>query len=289
MKLDYPSGVKSQLIGMGDKKIHLLRCGESSKVVIFIHGLPVSSYMWRDVIAALGSDFSCYALDLSGCGLSPAFENSWDVSVQVDLFKRWIQTDFPNQHVTLVGHGYGSIIVHGLVTKLQDQVDCVVVYEGYLRPIKEMSELGLPIHQLQSQLDASTFEQLIVDDNFMIDEFLPIVAEGQLDAKTLEVYRSPYQEKNARKAVYHMMSNLMDLNENAQVATNILGALQVYKKETLKKVLLYSMPGMTSNLLQLDDFRSSYPNVVIDTVGEAFFLAPEFNAALFSDMLRKHC
>ena len=84
-----------------------------------------------------------------------------------------------------------------------------------------------------------------------------------------------------------ILIQMMSYSKEGEFSSAITKGLEVYQDDKIKKVLMYSMPGLISGLLQLDQFRSSYPSVVISEVGEGSFLAPVFCAELFAQSIVK--
>ena len=281
-----PKGVASRSCNINETDIHFLESGTQGPILVLVHGLPFSSYMWRSVMSRLQDKFKCIAPDLFGCGLSINTADDCNLFEQIQIFTEWVLRMAGDQPVYLLGHGFGSVIVHGLCRSLGDKVLAVGFYEGYLNVITSIEQMGLPLHHLHERLTEEDFDQQVLDQNFMIDQFLPMVSEGKLSEHTLDIYRSPFMNRHARELLLHALGQMMDFSPGSLFSQIIDSAHVVYESSKLKKVLFYSMPGMVSGLLGLDDFKKRFPNTVITPVGQAMFLAPELNPESFARGIR---
>ena len=276
-----PKGVVSRSCSVSERDIHFLESGSEGPILILVHGLPFSSYMWRSVMSQLQGKFKCFAPDLFGCGLSINSADDCNLFEQIQIFSEWVAGIAEDKPVHLIGHGFGSVIVHGLCRSLGDRVETVGFYEGYLKAISSIEQMGLPLHHLHDRLTEEDFDQQVLDENFMINQFLPMVSEGKLSEHTLDIYRSPFMNRHARELLLHSLGQMMDFSAGSLFSQIIDSAHAAYESTKLKKVLFYSMPGMVSSLLALDDFKKRFPNTVITPVGQAMFLAPELNPGSF--------
>ena len=104
---------ESQFIDLDGHTVHYVDEG-SGPTLLFIHGNPTWSFMWREVIAALSSDFRCVALDLPGFGLSTAAPGYGHLPEEhADVVTAFVG-ELDLQEATLVGQDWGGLI--GLAT-----------------------------------------------------------------------------------------------------------------------------------------------------------------------------
>src|SRR5438045_2683022 len=89
-------------------KMHYTRTGKGNPVV-FIHGMPTSSYVWRHIIPTVAKTADCIAVDLIGMGQSDKPDIQYTIHDHIKYFTGFINelglTDF-----SLVMHGWGSVI-----------------------------------------------------------------------------------------------------------------------------------------------------------------------------------
>ena len=106
---------------------HLLEQG-SGPPVLFLHGNPDSSEIWRDVIDPLSRRFRCLAPDLPGFGRTPAPE-SFDCSL--DSMSCWVNSLLdklaPGENVHLVGHDFGAIFAMAFAIRNPGRIGHIAV------------------------------------------------------------------------------------------------------------------------------------------------------------------
>lgn len=99
----------SRFIEIDGHTVHYLDEGQGP-TLLFLHGNPTWSFLWRDVIGALRDDFRCIALDYPGFGLSTPRagyrylpeEHAEAVTAFVDALDL--------ERITLVGQDWGGLI-----------------------------------------------------------------------------------------------------------------------------------------------------------------------------------
>lgn len=100
----------SNFLDIDDKiKIHYLKAGRGKHTIIFIHGLANYADVWHKNISHLKNHFTCYAIDLPGCGLSSAGEFDFSISFYVDVLNIFIEK-LALKNVVLCGHSMGGQI-----------------------------------------------------------------------------------------------------------------------------------------------------------------------------------
>jgi len=78
---------------------------DSRPPVLFVHGIPTSGYLWREVLRFLQNDFHCLAPDLMGLG-------DTDVDPQADCFRMDAQAEMLLEFMSALGHERFSVVCH---------------------------------------------------------------------------------------------------------------------------------------------------------------------------------
>ncbi|MDA9832477.1 alpha/beta fold hydrolase [Gammaproteobacteria bacterium] len=289
MSWNLPEGIESLRLDALDVSVHYLSQGldQEGPLLVLLHPMPLSSHMWVPVMQRLSQVVACVAPDLVGFGLTGKHSGGYGVSRQVEVMSQWLQGVAKDRPLILVGHGFGSVVLHGLVANFESQVQSVALYEGYLHPLAHPSSLGLPMEQLHYFMKHQSLHQTVVVDNFMMNQFLAMISEGGLSQEDMDIYRRPHLTEDSRRVFLDILIQMMSFSSQGEFSSVIRAGMQVYQKAAVKKVLMYSMPGLVSTLLDLDQFRHQYPSVVISEVGEGAFLAPVFCADLFTQSIKK--
>ena len=101
------STITSHFTQVNNLKIHYLSVG-TGEPILFIHGIPTSSFLWRNVLPALGKTHRAIAIDLPGYGKSEKRLNS---SFNFFFFEDIIEGFLNNLEITktnLVVHDFGG-------------------------------------------------------------------------------------------------------------------------------------------------------------------------------------
>jgi pimeloyl-ACP methyl ester carboxylesterase len=113
--------------------MHFVTCG-SGVPVLFIHGMPTSSCLWKGVIQRLCGSFKCVAVDLPGMGETPSRPYGADFlrqfAEQIDQIR--IDNDIDQWHV--VGHDAGSVIAVHYARYFPQRVGCLALLSPALFP-----------------------------------------------------------------------------------------------------------------------------------------------------------
>src|SRR5258707_79307 len=98
----------SQYVDVYGSKMHYFEQGEGDPI-LFLHGIPTSSYLWRNVIPHISTLGRCIAPDLIGMGKSDKPDIEYSLSDHIKYIEKFIDT-LKLKNLTLVLHGWGSII-----------------------------------------------------------------------------------------------------------------------------------------------------------------------------------
>jgi len=113
--------------------MHLVSCG-SGDPVLFIHGMPTSSYLWKGVIQRLCGSFKCFAVDLPGMGETPGrpYDANFLRHLAEQLDQIRIENNIEKWHV--VGHDAGSVIAVHYARYFPQHVDHLALLSPALFP-----------------------------------------------------------------------------------------------------------------------------------------------------------
>src|SRR3990167_11073136 len=98
----------SKFIEVNGSKMHYIEAGEGHPI-LFLHGIPTSSYLWRNIIPHLSTLGRCIAPDLIGFGKSDKPEINYSLSDHIKYIEGFIEK-LGLKQLTLIMHGWGSVI-----------------------------------------------------------------------------------------------------------------------------------------------------------------------------------
>lgn len=163
--------------------------------IVFLHGNPTSSYLWRNVMRHLAAQGRCIAPDLIGMGDSDKLEPSGPTRYTFREHRRFLDAFLEamgvSKNVTLVIHDWGSALGFDWANRNRDAVSGIAYMEGIVRPLEwsEWSEAATKIFQ-GFRSDAG--EEMILRKNLFIEAVLPGSILRKLSDEEMAVYRRPF-------------------------------------------------------------------------------------------------
>jgi haloalkane dehalogenase len=166
--------------------------GGRGDTVLFLHGNPTWSFLWRRVLPGLTGSARCVAVDLIGMGRSgkPAIAYRFaDHAAYLEAFADQLGL----RDVTVVGHDWGAVLGLDLLRRRPDVVGRIAVCEGHLHPFSRWQDMGPDAGELFSRLRTpGAGEQLVLRENFFIEQVLPGGMNRPLTAAEHDAYREPF-------------------------------------------------------------------------------------------------
>ena len=162
--------------------------------IVFLHGNPTSSYLWRNIIPRLEKLGRCLAPDLVGMGdSSNSPDGSYRFVDHVRCLDAWFDALGLTQRVTLVGHDWGSALGFHWAHRYPERVKGIVYMEAIVRPLV-WSEWPEPARALFQAMRTPAGEEIILEKNVFVERILPGSVLRGLTEDAMAVYRRPYQE-----------------------------------------------------------------------------------------------
>ena len=166
----------------------------SGDPIVFLHGNPTSSYLWRNIITHLESISRCLAPDLMGMGDSGNSPNgSYRFVEHSAVLDQWFDAVGLTSKVTLVVHDWGSALGFHWAKRNPERIKGIVYMEAIVRPVtwEEWPEASRSLfHSFRSPAG----EEIVIEKNVFVERVLPGSVLRGLTEEEMEVYRRPYLE-----------------------------------------------------------------------------------------------
>jgi haloalkane dehalogenase len=162
--------------------------------VVFLHGNPTSSYLWRNVIPHVASRARCLAPDLIGMGDSgPAPGGRYRFVDHVRYLDAWFDAVGVERDVTLVMHDWGSALGFHWAHRHPERVKGLVYMEAIVRPVTwaDWPENARKIFQT---MRSPAGEEIVLQKNVFVERILPLSVMRGLGDAEMSVYRRRYVE-----------------------------------------------------------------------------------------------
>lgn len=178
------------------KKMAYVEMGEGDPI-IFQHGNPTSSYLWRNIMPHLKGQGRCIALDLIGMGDSQKLENSgpdrYTFVEHRKYFDAALEALGVTDNVTLVIHDWGSALGFDWARRHPDSVKGIAYMEAIAQPIT-WNEFPEGARELFQGFRSPAGEKMILEQNLFVEAVLPSSVIRKLSDEEMAVYRRPFKE-----------------------------------------------------------------------------------------------
>jgi haloalkane dehalogenase len=166
--------------------------------IVFLHGNPTSSYLWRNIIPHVAEYGRCLAPDLVGMGRSGKSPTRAYRFVDHSLYlDAWFDALDVNRNIILVLHDWGSALGFHWAFRHRDQVQAIVYMEAIAQP-RRWEDFPNGRDTMFRALRSEQGEHLVLDENFFIEVVLPKSMIRNLSAEEMAAYRAPFQDREAR-------------------------------------------------------------------------------------------
>lgn len=173
----------------------------SGDPIVFLHGNPTSSYLWRNIIPHLEGMGRCLAPDLIGMGESG--ENQSGSYRFVDHYRyldAWFEAVGVSENAILVVHDWGSALGFNWAYqhRAENRVAGIAYMEAIVRPVS-WSEWPDQARGIFQAMRSPKGEDLVLQRNFFVERILPASILRKLTEEEMTVYRDPYLEAGERR------------------------------------------------------------------------------------------
>jgi haloalkane dehalogenase len=169
----------------------------SGDPIIFQHGNPTSSYLWRNVMPHLARHGRCIAIDLIGMGdsekLVPSGPDRYRFVEHSKYFEGALAALGVTDSVTLVIHDWGAARGFDWANRNRDRVKAIAYMEGAVMPVSwdMWPENARGVFQ---GFRSAAGEEMVLEKNIFVELVLPASIMRKLTDEEMDVYRRPYLE-----------------------------------------------------------------------------------------------
>ncbi|MEE8312670.1 MAG: haloalkane dehalogenase [Candidatus Binatia bacterium] len=258
--------------------------------IVFLHGNPTSSYLWRNVIPHVESLGRCIAPDLIGMGDSDKLDDSGPDSYRFVEHRRYLDALLEKlgvtNNVTFVIHDWGSALGFDWANRHRDAVNGICYMEGIVQPVTwdEWPSAVKPVFQA---FRSPQGEEMILEQNAFIELVLPGAILRKLDDAEMTIYRRPFLEPGeARRPTLTWPRQIPIEGEPADVVEIVSEyGKWLASSDHLPKLFINAEPGaiLRGNARE---FCRSWPNQREVTVSGTHFVqedSPEEIGAAIAD------
>ena len=241
--------------------------------IVFLHGNPTPSYLWRNIIPYLLPFGRCLAPDYVGMGNSGAApDGSYRFVDHQRYLDAWFEALGIERNVILVVHDWGSALGFSWGQRHPDRVKAIVYMEGIVRPFLSWDEWPDATRAFFQAQRTPAGEDLILEKNLFIEYLLPL---RNIAPEVIEVYRRHYRNPGpSRQPMLTWTRELPIAGEPADVVRIVETYARWLSTSSVPKLFIDAEPAGFLIGAQRE-FCRAWPNQEVVTVKGAHFLQEE--------------
>jgi len=253
--------------------------------ILFLHGNPTSSYLWRNVMPHLAELGRCIAPDLIGMGDSDKLEPSGADSYRLVEHRRYLDALLAalgvSDRVTIVCHDWGSALGFDWAQRHRAAVKGLAYMEAIVRPLT-WDEWPTPIQELFRGFRSAAGETMVLEKNVFVERVLPGSILRSLSEAEMAVYRRPFLDPGeARRPTLTWPRQIPLDGEPADVVAIVQAYADWLAASDLPKLFVNAEPGAILIGAQRE-FCRSWPNQSEVTVAGSHFIQEDSPDAIGS-------
>jgi haloalkane dehalogenase len=215
--------------------------------IVFLHGNPTSSFLWRNVIPHLSDSYRCIAPDLVGMGDSDKLSGSGPGRYTFVEHRSYLDAFLDamdlGDAVTLVVHDWGSGLGFDWANRNRDRLVGIAYMEAIVQPVSwdTWPEAARSIFQA---MRSEVGEELVLEKNIFVEGILPNAIIRDLTSDEMAVYRAPYLEPGESRRPTLTWPRQIPIDGEPQDVARIVEAYGAWMAENdLPKLFINADPG----------------------------------------------
>ncbi|ASP36892.1 haloalkane dehalogenase [Labrenzia sp. VG12] len=238
--------------------------------VVYLHGNPTSSYLWRNIIPHLPEGHRAIAPDLIGMGDSgkPDIDYTFaDHAAYLDAFLD--QLDLKN--AILVVHDWGSALGMRYARRNPERIAGLVFMEAIVppaMPAPSYEAMPEPIADFFRLMHTDEGAELVLQKNFFVEEVLPSLGVmREMTKAEMDAYRKPFPTPASRKPVLAWPREVPIAGKPADVVQEVTENGAWLLSSQIPKLMFFGEPGAIAPKPVVDYLAANVPNLEVRFVG----------------------
>jgi haloalkane dehalogenase len=243
--------------------------------IVFLHGNPTSSYLWRNVMPHLADQGRIIAPDLIGMGDSDKLPTSGPDSYTFVQHRAYLddllQQLGVSERVTLVIHDWGSALGFHWAHRHPDAVLGIAYMEAIVCPIGGWDDWPEDARGIFQGMRSDAGEEMVIEKNLFVEAVLPASVIRDLDDAEMTIYRKPYVDGGeTRRPTLTWPRQIPIAGEPADVADLVGDYAAWLAASEVPKLFIKAEPGAIMSGGQLSFARSLPNQAEVEVAGNHF-------------------
>ncbi|NBG66894.1 alpha/beta fold hydrolase [Acidiluteibacter ferrifornacis] len=238
------------------------------ETILFVHGTPTWSFLFRDFIKELSKENRCIAIDHIGFGLSEKPDSvpgtpEWHAQNLSEFIKK-----MNLQNITLVVHDFGGPIGLAAGIENNDRINKVVLFNAWLWATKQNQEAQKIDKLINSRLGKFMYLNMNFSPKVLLKK--GFANKKNLSKKVHQHYIKPFPDKNSRTYLLNLATALVGSSDWYQKQWDQLGLLS--NKEWL---ILWGTKDAFITLDYLKQWQEKLPKARLKEIDSGHFVQEE--------------
>jgi haloalkane dehalogenase len=281
-----PTDIALAQVPVLDSTMAYREAGNSdSSTVLFLHGNPTSSYLWRNIIPHVAPVGHCIAPDLIGFGQSGKPEIEYRFFDHVRYLDAFLdQLGISSSYV--VAHDWGSALAFHLAARRPEFVRGLAFME-FIRPMPTWNDFHADAADIFKKFRTpGVGETLILDENAFVERVLPGAIVRKLTEEEMAVYRAPFPTPESRRPTWRFPNDLPIAGEPSDVYSVIEEAHRALAQSDYPKLLFAGKPGALVSPAFAESFVNRLKNCRLVHIGPGIHFLQEDNPEAIGSTVR---
>lgn len=273
-------------VSVNGRHMAYVEMGEG-RPIVFLHGNPTSSYLWRDVMPELAGMGRCIAPDLIGMGDSDKLPDpgpdTYTFQTHRSYLDGFLEALELREDVVLVIHDWGSALGFDWANRHRGSVSGIAFMEGIVQPLEGWDQFNPQAAPVFQGFRSDAGEGMILDKNMFIERVLPGSILRDLSEEELAEYRRPFLEREHRWPTLTWPRQIPVGGDPADVAEIVRAYGEWLSVSEMPKLFVNAEPGAIL-IGEPREFCRSWPNTSEVVVAGSHFIqedsGPEIGRAV---------
>lgn len=268
---DFP--FESKFLEIKGSKMHYIDKGKGDPI-LFLHGSPTSSYLWRNIIPYVTDLGRAIAPDLIGMGKSDKPDIDYGFFDTYEYLEAFIEK-LGLENITLVVHDWGSGLGFHYANKHQDNIKGIAFMEAMI-PQVNLDELPRSLRMGMKMMRTRGIGYfLVVILNMFIKGMLPRAIIRDLTMEEKAAYAEPYPTRKSRRPLLAWPRDV-PINGKPERTAPIIDEYVNYMGITeTPKLGFYVTPGAIIMENELNWIKENLSNLELINLGEGIHFIQE--------------
>ena len=260
-----------KMISVLDSEMAYVDVG-SGDPILFLHGNPTSSYLWRNVIPHVQELGRCLAPDLIGMGRSGSSpDGRYGFEDHRRYLDEWLETVGAKDRLTIVAHDWGSGLGFDWAHRHPNAVKGIAYMEAIVRPVTWM-EWPEAARNIFQAMRSKAGEEIVLTKNVFVERILPSAILRDLTNEEMEEYRRPYVKPGeSRRPILTWPRQIPIEGEPPHMVETVQRYADWLSESEVPKLFINAEPGSILTGSQRE-FARSWPNQKEVTVAGRHFI-----------------